>query len=244
MMYISDHLADRSGQGLHAAAEPLGRRRRNSAAACCAAAAAPRPDNNTRRARKAPLRPRPGRTSGPAKPVSTPSGRRSHTYSPPLGRTHSMPPIGPRNSSAAWSMASIFCAVACRGAAQRARRKVPSRSTVGHQNLVEVRRAEIEVPFFGQHRPEQRRRQDAPAHPNARRKRLRKRPGMDHGVAFRIERPQAGRIVALVAKLAVRGVFDHVDLAAACDQRLASSTSAARRSSGNRHARWDCRSRW
>ena len=81
----------------------------------------------------------------------------------------------------------------------------------GHQHLVQVGRAEIDVPLLGQHRPGQPLGQHSPADADARRKRLRERAGVQHGVAFRVERPQAGHVVRRVTQLAVGGVFDQVD---------------------------------
>ncbi len=55
------------------------------------------------------------------------------------------------------------------------------------------------------------RRQDPPAHADARRIGLGKRPGMDHRIAFGVERPQAGHVVAIIAEFPIGRVFDQVD---------------------------------
>ena len=128
-------------------------------------------------------------------------------------------------------------------AARRAASKSPRSSTVAIRTWLKCGEPKSMFPFSASTRPDQRRRQDAPAHADARRKRLGKGAGVDHGVAFRIERPQAGHVVARVAQLAVGGVFDQVDLVPSrpafgdLDQRRAGARAGASR-------RWDCRSRW
>ncbi len=139
-----------------------------------------------------------------------PSGRLSHRYSPPLGATHSTPRDGPQKLLARpqdrVDLAAILAAEPFDVPVEQ-----PHLDHRGHQHLIEVGRAEIDVPLLGQHRLGQTLRQHSPTDANARRKRLRERAGVEHGVAFRVERPQAGHVVAFVAKLAVGGVFDHVD---------------------------------
>ena len=82
----------------------------------------------------------------------------------------------------------------------------------GHQDLVEMGGAEIDIAFLRQGGWEQRRRQDSPAHADPRRKGLGKGPRMNDRIALGVERPQARHVVAPVAKFAIRCVFDQVDL--------------------------------
>ena len=79
-------------------------------------------------------------------PASMPSGS-SQPDVQPAGRAAASctPGMSARNSSMAASMAASFVAIAGSQQLARAARTVPARSTVGHQVLIEIGRAEIDV---------------------------------------------------------------------------------------------------
>ena len=107
----------------------------------------------------------------------------------------------------------------------------------GHQHLVEVRGAEVEVSFGAEDRFDQLGRQDPPTDPNTRRIRLREAPRQNHPVTLGIERSEARDVVAIVAELPVGGVLDNVDRSGGrpasgeLDQGLPAF-------SGDRHTAW------